>query len=527
LSIKKKYLFIFILLFILSFPMWGFSANHYVRSGSSGDGSSWSSAWDDLPSSLTRDDTYYVADGSYSSYTFDDSVDSTKLITIKKATVADHGTSTGWSDSYGDGQATFGRLTFSTSYFTFTGVTRDAGDWSDNSAYGFYVDGGTSGNGAKLFNVSGADNITIRYVYAAYDYVLGGEDISENQNHGLYSTGGSNNITMEYCFIKNTSWKAAILINSSTGPFVVRYNRFENIGKKELWSARGTDNVTFAYNYCKNIAGTGAIVADDSDDWDIYGNIIWNPSESYTFSDVTIGTWTGDHPSRNETLNNWKIYNNTFYDVHDQIQIQHGTGNEVRNTLVIGESISINGSLTASHNDQNASTSVVTDAANGDFTLSTATTAGYSLSSPYNVDMNGNTRGSDGTWDRGAYEYVAEDSSPPTLQSATIASNGTTLTLVFDENVTQGSGYDDSDWDLDSGQQGDNVSITYESGDGTTTHIYNISKTIWIGDTANIDFNGDANSEEDGSGNDLAAIVSDSVVNNSIVNLTALGLQIQ
>lgn len=111
------------------------------------------------------------------------------------------------------------------------------------------------------------------------------------------------------------------------------------------------------------------------------------------------------------------------------------------------------------------------------------------------------------------------DVTPPTLSTAVISANGTTLTLTFDEAVTQGSGYNDSDWDLDCSKAGNDIGITYSSGDGTTTHVYTIDETIQSGETVNIDFNGDSNSEEDGSGNDLGAIVNDSVTNNSIVSV--------
>ena len=82
------------------------AANHYIRDGASGDGSNWTNAWDDLPATLIRGDTYYVADGTYAGgYVFDDAADGTKTITIKKAIESDHGTDTGWSSAYGDGQA--------------------------------------------------------------------------------------------------------------------------------------------------------------------------------------------------------------------------------------------------------------------------------------------------------------------------------------------------------------------------------------------------------------------------------------
>ena len=37
----------------------------------------------------------------------------------------------------------------------------------------------------------------------------------------------------------------------------------------------------------------------------------------------------------------------------------------------------------------------------------TATCVGLTLASPYAQDLEGNTRGGDGTWDRGAYEFTA------------------------------------------------------------------------------------------------------------------------
>jgi hypothetical protein len=45
--------------------------------------------------------------------------------------------------------------------------------------------------------------------------------------------------------------------------------------------------------------------------------------------------------------------------------------------------------------------------ADGDFHLKAATNAGHTLAAPFNQDMYGNTRGADGTWDRGAIEFTA------------------------------------------------------------------------------------------------------------------------
>lgn len=110
---------------------------------------------------------------------------------------------------------------------------------------------------------------------------------------------------------------------------------------------------------------------------------------------------------------------------------------------------------------------------------------------------------------------LGSDITAPTLSSATVAANGTTLTLVFDEAVTRGSGYADADLNLDASTTGSDIGLTYVSGDGTNTFVYTIASEIQSGETVDLDFNGDADSLEDGSGNDLAAIVSGAVTNNS------------
>ena len=344
-------------------------SSYYVRAGATGanNGFDWNNAFKELPVTLKRGAVYYIADGSYPGRTFSDSASGTSLITIKKATEQEHGTSIGWNSSYGDGQAVFGVISFKTNYWLFDGAKRNESDWSMESAYGFVVSGGAGGNNARLIDITSADNITIRYVFAYFNNIKNGQDINENRDHGLYSLSGSTNIIFEKCKLKNISWKAGILMNSTAGPIKIRYNFIENIWKKETFSARSTNNVTFASNYIKNAAGTGILVGDNCNNWDISCNYFSSPNSSYSFTDVTIGTWIGDHADRNETLNNWKIYNNRFYQIQgaNRINIQKGTGNVVTNNRFIGFSSSIYGSLTATGNIHNAPLSEVVAIANG------------------------------------------------------------------------------------------------------------------------------------------------------------------
>src|SRR5262249_5109060 len=122
---------------------------HFVRAGAtgSGDGSDWTNAFTDLPASLVRGDTYYVADGTYSKYTFDDPASGSDSITVLKATASAHGTDTGWQAGYGDGSATFGPLDIRTDYTVMDG----------QGSKGFVVAGEFQGSTVSI----GADHVTL------------------------------------------------------------------------------------------------------------------------------------------------------------------------------------------------------------------------------------------------------------------------------------------------------------------------------------------------------------------------------
>lgn len=122
----------------------------------------------------------------------------------------------------------------------------------------------------------------------------------------------------------------------------------------------------------------------------------------------------------------------------------------------------------------------------------------------------------DNSWDRFPVSWDAWGTSAPenpVVLSATVDVSGEILTLVFDRNVFQGSTYLDSDFNLDASVSGSDIGISYQSGDGTRTHIYSISTVIGGGETVNIDYNGRANGLEDLSGNDLQSILSMTVTN--------------
>jgi hypothetical protein len=92
---------------------------YYISSIGSGNknGSDWNNAYEGLPLNLDRGATYYIAEGNYSNYTFDDVELDNEYIFIKKATINEHGTNVGWQNDSGDGQTIFSSLTFETSKY--------------------------------------------------------------------------------------------------------------------------------------------------------------------------------------------------------------------------------------------------------------------------------------------------------------------------------------------------------------------------------------------------------------------------
>ena len=204
----KKHLLI-LTIFLFSVSGLATAANYCVRDGATGsnDGSDWTDAYTELPSTLERGSTYYIADGTYSGYTFNDAVSGTSLITIKKAIASDHGTSTGWQSSYGDGQVEFAgssgdTLRFTTDYWVFDGqVGGGPGNWK--TGYGFRVIADANEENTKLIDIeNGADYITVSHVDMQFNGIYTGlrqDCLSASSS----SDSGSSHLTISYNYMRD------------------------------------------------------------------------------------------------------------------------------------------------------------------------------------------------------------------------------------------------------------------------------------------------------------------------------------
>ena len=401
------------------------AADHYVRSDApaGGNGSNWTSAWTQLPTSLVRGDTYYIADGSYPGYTFDDANVGESTITLCKATAADHGTDVGWQGAYGDGQALFtGGLNVVTGYHIFDGRTR-AADWA--SGYGFKIDA----SGSKGINIGSssttANHVTVRYVEIQG---RGRDGAGSPANDLVYVLPEVRGLKFQHCYLHDAGRTAWLLRNTDDGLIeYCRVSRNESTAEQhsEAISALGTDRWTIRYNLWEDIEGTGIIVFV-GDLWQLYGNVCYEtgtPPYGGT-SNGSFCTWTGS------AVTNARIHNNTFIACTGLNQGfyfdgAHAVDNKAYNNLWYNcEKVGIGGA-TGDYNswlatpvrfgttpqthdvvDANAVDPFVAWAA-GNFHLKAATAAGMTLPAPFTSDMLGAVRGADGHWDRGALEYVA------------------------------------------------------------------------------------------------------------------------
>jgi hypothetical protein len=311
------------------------AANHYIRPGASGNGngSDWTNACTEFTSacdiaSLVRGDTYYIADGTYASRTFNQAASGTSVITIKKATANDHGTETGWNSEYGNGSATFPAVSFSSNYwyargFKVTGevaVGTNPISTSHVTLEGFtarnmflradYVsiiggsvggfnscDAGMPEDGIQLWSDStrGANGITIDGVYVHDIRRTGG---CSRHSDGLQIYSGTNHTIKNSVFVNMPT--ESIIARPGVGP--LSNITIENNFFGPILDGTQAINIGTAPDYCSNILVRHNTVANGVSTFDcvtptggpgsrVVGNIIKvGSTDAATFSDNVFVT---------------------------------------------------------------------------------------------------------------------------------------------------------------------------------------------------------------------------------------------
>lgn len=403
----------------------------YIRKGATGgnNGSDWNNAYTSIPVSLTRGYTYYISAGSYSGYNFNTTVSGTSLITIKRATISEHGSDAGWNSSF-DNQVIFNnQLLFNSSNWILDGQT-GGGPNNWEGVYGFQI----TENGASSAVISigtsassgGVKNITVRHT-KLIGMNNGNSNGGSAGNDGIavYNNG---DLTFSYIWIINVG-RCPFFFHIGSGNTIVEY---ANVGKfyanatihgeiASIYPVYG--DVTFRYSLFTDSQSTGGIMWGNEDSPSthcyVYGNVFYQKAgASWTHANGVVGGWTTSGNS-NPTLNNMYVYNNTFINV-DYLPLGNFpasfAGCIAKNNIFYNTAAPSyrcfpvhdynhyvnSGTIQGESNGSTSTGDPFVDFVNLKFNLKANTSSGQNLGSPYNIDGNGKTRT---TWTRGAYEF--------------------------------------------------------------------------------------------------------------------------
>lgn len=439
----------------------------YVRAGASGSGTglNWQDAYTSLPSNLNRDYVYFIADGNYGSYSFNDATDGGSYIYVIKAVEDDHGTDSGWLPQYGDGQALFNApLNFYNGYYVIDGNGSHIIPSNDTNDYGFKVAANSTSLSTGILRIgasSGIDRVTIKYVhvYNTYNGSVGNATVGVR----YYPSGACNYMKVQNCYLQN-SGKDGIQIAPQSQYFLFERNYVERYGRRysgtpdthgqTVQAFISPRDMVFRWNIWESCegqsliayAGTGETVTGIR----FYGNVVF-----FTKLDGTDADSEGFGLSGGIIGNAWNaalvsdifIYNNTFVNIRDSFTPSRNTAahfpirsprydvygynnihyNCEEASFGAADEYGYNASggyqyATGSSEQIGLESSIFIDYANYDFRLSGPTSSGYDIKSSLwfdssqntffgtldsNKDMYGNIRGSDGNLDRGAYEFVS------------------------------------------------------------------------------------------------------------------------
>jgi hypothetical protein len=433
------------------------AANHFILPSGSGShsGADWSDACVGFsgacnPSSMVRGDTYYVGSGSYSAITFTTPESGSSLITIKGATTADHGTTVGWSSSYGV-DAGPAQLRYPLSvykgYVVFDGNT---GTGTNGSSYGFTITIPTCSNVSDV-NI-GQGGTTIYSVRLSHFYFPGCVADTQTQAISLQTTTTANSFTYSYNYFND--WQVAIFDYNGTNltidhNIITNGQSYSDHHGNLLDFVNSETNVTVSNNQVINCAGTVCMGANDTGSictggvsGAIYGNVF---STASSIGNGIVGATSRCY------FTNTLVYNNTFTGTSSELPWFQGcvagtspcgdaTANIVEDNIVWNAACAISsGSGIATH-DYNSYLSCIdtppTEAhgqvaklnpfvnasaenyqlatnAVSSCSTTTATCTGLSLPTSYSVDPNGDDRSISGMWDRGAFAYEPTNTPQP------------------------------------------------------------------------------------------------------------------
>lgn len=432
------------------------AANVCVRAGAAGAGTglNWTDALTDLPASPTRGNTYYVAAGNYSQDYMLTANSGTTRIVIRKATVADHGTATGWLDSYASGKAVFGWYIMRGGYLTVDGAYGNNTD-----GYGFKF--GSSATAGKFMNIENGYNahgITLANLEVYGPIAVGSQSgYAGSDTYGINVGGngsGIANVVVSNCWIHGMS--TPIQLAYTTNVLITKCiitdaqgtpggDPYTSPHANLIWSESGV-NVEISYCTFTNWATEGIFPGEYWNpnpiiNWKVHNNFFFHPTGWPNHNNNGAGRGfviRQPEPGRVANAYNIACYNNTFVGVRNSVL---SDGSWVSGATPVGAYAGTGGANWTAYNnlfydcgdprtnsigvsmfaldhnwysddDHGEANSIDGSGVNPFTTLpqivgtvgaNYPADKGADLGSAYAVDWNGNTRS--GTWDIGAVEY--------------------------------------------------------------------------------------------------------------------------
>ncbi len=445
-----------LLLLLLCTAVQGLCANYYVRKGAAGTnkGTDWNNAWNEMNqinfASLACGDTVWIAGGSYTtSLGGNASCSAGKILTLQRvlATDAVATSAPGWNASF-DSLVILPNINIPgpAAYITVSG----------RNAYGMEVlipgtsgDGIDGGEGNRSGTAQPIDHITFTYieVYGPACVNSGnctgsgivGVNImpycgSANRTNMLFDhmsihrTGeafrgcGWDSSTVQYSLIYNTAndgqqHEDILYSNPPYQNVTWRYNKIFQSPNDGLFFEYGTGAVNFAFYGNVVYHSGGWLIAFKAATGQQFGPVfIYNNTFE---NDGTFGDYQPGFLGFSNMVAGSEVANNIFENVNSNAE--DAPPNPSHNAYS-GSSDGGTGSFTFSPGTLGASAMFVNEsptnpiAADFHLTAKGATTfaSGKTLPAPYNMDPDGNTRGSGGKWTIGAYQVSTTAPAPPT-----------------------------------------------------------------------------------------------------------------
>ena len=392
---------------------------HYIRSGAngSGTGNDWDNAFTSIPAVLIRGDTYYICAGSYGPYTFSP-LSGTNYVYLKTATVLNHGTNMGWTNSYAVGEALFsgsGAIwTINTDY-----IDVDGGYGSGTNQHGIHISSSLTTPGGAVVVPYGVVPAQSHIWFRSMEINVAPWGNGNNARIIYHDSSTTTDWNFTNCFFHG-GYCGVSFIAGGSAYNLIDHCTFYNIGSDVaanhcafvtaasanyttirnciFWNAQGNYNTTYIE---PQFQGSHFYV---------YGNVFREDSGVVgtgqgIFAITSSDVWTDVH-----------IYNNTGYGLHTTaglIWAGNVTGQQVFVTNNLFQSClgsltiyNPGSSLFSGNNIVNTPLVQFKNSSVGDFHLTQAV-PGIALESSYDIDPDGNIRGADGAWDIGAYEFVS------------------------------------------------------------------------------------------------------------------------